>query len=294
MKTFFFAVGLLLVAVVHGFAQTRSVSVEVVLEQEQFLPNEEIRVAVRITNFSGQPLHLGKENDWLTFFIESRERAIVEKYGNPPVTGEFTVDSSMTATRRVDIAPFFDVQKPGRYQLVARVKLSQWNEEIVSPIKNFDIARGSKLKELEFGVPQQTASAPEVRKYILQKADYLKEMKLYVRVTDATEARTFKVFPLARMISFGRPEAEVDRFSNLHVLHQISQRSFNYCVVNPDGQIITRQTHDYHGDSRPRLQMTDEGRIIVHGGLRRVTENDLPPAETPTSSTITNAEQPKL
>ena len=293
MKTFLFGVSLFFASLAAVCGQTKSISVELVLEQDQFLPSEELRVAVRVTNFSGQQLHLGKENDWLTFFVESREHAIVERYSNPPVEGEFTLDSSMTATRRVNIAPFFNLQRSGRYQLVAKVKLPQWEQEVVSAAKTFDIVRGAKLKEFEIGVPNERSGAPEVRKFILQKADYLKEMKLYVRLTDATEARTYKVFPVARMISFGQPEGQVDRFSNLHVLHQVAQRSFSYCVVNPDGQIITRQLHDYLGDSRPRLQMTEEGRITVRGGARRITDTDLPPVDMSISPTTTNAALPQ-
>ena len=47
------------------------VTVDVVLDQEQFLPSESLPVAVRITNRSGQPLHLGADTNWLTFSVES-------------------------------------------------------------------------------------------------------------------------------------------------------------------------------------------------------------------------------
>ena len=46
--------GLTLLALTSARAQ---VSVEVVLDQEQFLPRESVPAAVRITNRSGQTLH---------------------------------------------------------------------------------------------------------------------------------------------------------------------------------------------------------------------------------------------
>src|SRR6266404_1133840 len=49
------------------------VTVEVTQQQQQFLPGEAMEVAVRITNRSGRPLHLGAGEDWLTFTIDSRE-----------------------------------------------------------------------------------------------------------------------------------------------------------------------------------------------------------------------------
>jgi hypothetical protein len=281
MKMILSAVALWLTTIAV-WAQAGGVSVDVSLDQDQFLASEEIRAAVRINNLSGQTLNLGKTENWLTFSIEATDNFIVQRLGNAPVAGDFSVDSSMMATKRVNLTPYFNLQKPGRYRVTARVKVAEWNQEIVSAPRTFTIISGAKLQVIQFGVPSATGeknATPEVRKYILQQAEYLKEMKLYLRVTDANEIKVFKVFPLGRMISFGQPDARVDRFNNLHVLHQIGQRSFNYCVVNPDGQMISRQTHDFLADSRPRLLVQEDGRVVLHGGVRHVTESDLPPAE---------------
>jgi len=70
--------------------------------------------AVRITNRSGQKLHFGADEDWLAFGVESRSGSIVAKLGDPPVAGEFDLDSSKVAIRRVDLAPYFTMSQPGR------------------------------------------------------------------------------------------------------------------------------------------------------------------------------------
>src|SRR4051794_407558 len=49
------------------------VSVEIVLDQQQFLKDESVPLKVRITNRSGQTVHFGKSKDWLTFSAESRD-----------------------------------------------------------------------------------------------------------------------------------------------------------------------------------------------------------------------------
>lgn len=271
-----------LFAVGSARAQGNSVTVEVSLDQEQFLPQEEIKVAVRITNFSGQPLELGKDNTWLSFTVQSLEKRLLDKYGDPEVAGVFTLNSSMTATKRANITPFYNLQTPGRYEVSVRVRIPQWNVEVSSRPATFDIVRGAKLREVQFGVPAGEGDrerAPEVRKYILQQAEYRKEMKLYIRLADATESKTLKLFPISRMVSFARPEAQLDKFSNLHVLHQSGQNSFSYCTMNPYGQILTLNRYDFLGDSRPRLSADENGRIIVRGGSRVMTENDVPPPE---------------
>jgi hypothetical protein len=264
---------------VAAWAQAGGVTLALTLEQDHFLPGEDIRVCARITNLSGQTLKLGDEEGWLKFYMEAQDGFIVEKYGDPIVAGKFPVENNTTATKCVNLRPHFNVQKPGRYRVMARINIPQWGADVSSANKSFDIIRGTKMQVLEFGVPQETATAaPQVRKYILQQAQHGKELKLYLRLTDETEANPIKVIPLARMMSFSKPEAQLDRFNNLHVLHQIGQRSFIYCSINYDGQILSRQTHDYQVDSRPRLRMAEDGSVFVKGGMRSFSETDLPPS----------------
>src|SRR5947209_890624 len=189
MKVYALWLGVFLGSVAWSAAQ---VSVELVLDQDQFLLNESLPVKVRITNRSGQPLQLGQEKDWLSFTIESRDGYFVPSLGEVPVMGEQSVESSMVATRRVDLMPYYDLSKPGRYTVTASVKLKQWNQEVLSKPKPFEIARGTKIWEQEFGVAAAEGAPPDARKYALQQANYVKRLMLYVRLTDVAERRVFK------------------------------------------------------------------------------------------------------
>ena len=257
------------------------VTVEVTLDQDQFLPSESMPAAVRITNRSGQGLRLGREDDWLTFSVESRGSEVVPKTGEVPVAGEFVLESSRVATKRVDLAPYFALNRPGRYSIIATVRIKDWNQNVISPPKNFDIIEGVRLWEQAIGVPNSTEGSnatPEVRKFILHQANYLRsQLRLYFRLTDASGTKTIRVFAIGPMVSFGRPEPQVDKFSNLHLLYQEGAHSYNYTVVNPDGEIIARRTYDYV-DKRPRLAPDAEGKVLVVGGVRRPTPKDVPPS----------------
>jgi hypothetical protein len=260
-------------------ALSAQVKIEVVPEQDQFLPGETLTVAARVSNLSGQSLELGGEPDWLTFSVESRDGLVVAELAKAPVQGEFTLDSSKVAIKRVDLAPCFNLTRPGRYTVTAAVRIRAWNQEFSSKPRSFDIIQGAKLWEQEFGLPQPGNQSPEVRKYVLQQANYLRQLKLYIRITDLADTRVFRVFAIGPMISFSQPQPQVDKSSNLHVLWQTGARAFAYRVINPDGDVIVRQTYDLIG-SRPRLQFGEEGKVIVHGGARRVTRDDLPAPET--------------
>src|SRR5260221_4275121 len=126
--------GLLLATISPLSAQ---VSVEVKLEQDQFLPGEALQAAVRITNRSGQTLRLGAESDWLTFSVESPDGFAVAKEDDVPVVGEFVLESSKTATKRVDLAPYFALDRQGRYAIGATVRISQWDPPITSAPTTF-------------------------------------------------------------------------------------------------------------------------------------------------------------
>lgn len=250
------------------------VSVEVVLDEPEFLRDESMVVRVRVTNRSGRPLQLGQSNDWLSFSIQAADGSGVLRVADPPVAGAFTIASAQTATKSVNLMPCFDFPGPGRYLVSASVRIPQWEGEIASAPKPFHIIRGSKLLEEEFGVPA-AAGPPEMRKYALVRASGLKQQRLYVRITDDTELKVFRVVPLGPMVSFGRPEARVDSASTLHLLFQNGPRSFLYGAIRPDGAWQSRLTFDY-GETRPTLRVTEQGRVLVSGGVRRATPADLP------------------
>jgi hypothetical protein len=256
------------------------VTVEVVLDQEQFLPGEAIPASVKISNRSGQKLKFGVDPDWLTFAIESRDGLVVPKLGEAPVVGSFDLESAERATKHVDIGPYFAIPQQGRYSVIATVRIKEWGGQAVSSQpKIFNVMEGTKLWEQDFGIPTPpnvTNAAPEVRKYVLQQANYLKgKLRLYLRLTDVTGNRVYRVVPIGMVFSFSHPEPRIDKFSNLHLFYQNWAHSFSYTVFNPNGEILEQQTYDYT-DTRPRLQVDEEGRISVVGGMRRVTSNGLP------------------
>jgi hypothetical protein len=98
---------------------------------------------------------------------------------------------------------------------------------------------------------------------------------LYIRISDVNDTHVYRVLPVAPLVNFSHPEAQVDKESNLHVISQTGASSFAYIVVTPQGEIQTRHRYDY-SDTRPVLRPRD-GKIYVSGGYRRVTPDDIPP-----------------
>ena len=271
---------LLAALLAFGGVAAAQVTVEVVPAQDQFLPGEALPVAVKITNRSGQTLQLGKDEDWLTFNMEARDGFIVLKTGEVPVAQGFDLESSQVATKHVNLGPYFNITKPGRYSVTASVKIKDWNAQVTSEPRFFDVARGVKIWEQEFGVPPASPgehALPEVRKYALQKSVGMNSMKLYLRLTDAAETQVYRVFPVGPMVSFSRPETELDPQSNLHLIYQTGSHTLLYSEISPEGEVLRRQTYNYT-DTRPRLKADTAGKVNVVGGVRHLSDDDIPPS----------------
>lgn len=290
MKKIAIAAALLLTALPVLRAQ---VTAEVVMEQEHFLIGEEIPIEVRITNRSGQTLRLGEDADWLTFAIESRIGYVVAKTGEVPVQKAFELASGKTAIRRAEISSYFLLNQQGRYQLNANVRIKDWDSTVVAKPKSFEIINAAKLWKQDFGMPQPagvTNQPPEVRRYSLEQANYLRgQLRLYFRLSDPNETHMFKVFPIGGMVSISAPDAKIDRANRLHVLYQYGARSYLYTMISPEGELLVRQTHEI-STNRPRLQPDEAGSFAVVGGARRISSNDLPAPVT--SDTNAAPDQP--
>lgn len=302
MKTTAGIAAVLLLSARVLFAQTGGVSVDISLNQKQYLLGEELEAAVKVTNLSGQTLELGQDNSWLQFTIEERNGSTVPLVSEPNIAGAFSLKSSLAGTKRVNLAPHFAFRNPGSYQVKATLKVSQWGLTIQSQPMRFEVIGGTVLKAIPFGVPLPAGTTnrpPEVRRYVLQQANYLKEnLFLYARITDGDGLRTSKVVRLGPMTSFSKPEAQLDSESNLHVLFQAGARGFLYTCLDPDGAVKDRQTFDI-GANRPVLRDLGNGQIGVAGGVRRISSSELeaqtatnPATNPPPSHPVPEPSQP--
>ena len=274
---------LLLFAVATAQAQ---VTVEVILKQRQYLRDESVPVSVRIVNRAGRALELGKTPDWLTFTVEGADGRPVKQNAFLDLTEPFILNSAAAATKGVDLIPSFALSQPGRYTVRAHVQVPGLETPLSSSPEMFDLGRGVEVWAQEFGVPGKENEPVQTRRYSLLQAQYRTRPMLYIRVADATDTDAYGVVALGPVVSFSRPEKVLDQSSRLHVLFQSGAQSFLYCVVDPTGGWVKRQTYSYFR-TRPSLR-NEEGEIRVVGGLRRISPTDFPSTQEQTE--LTDAE----
>ena len=252
------------------------INVKLSTAQEQFLPSEELELAVKISNFTGTPLRLGTHPQWLTFTVEpSGSGGVVNKLADVPDSGEFTLQQATGGTLHFDLAPLFALDQPGSYRVTAVVTPVNDGPTFVSAPLTFDIVNGVTLNEDQsFGFTRPDGTT-EQRRYLLQQANFQKHLSLYLRITDASGSHTLKVVPLGGLVTFNPPQWVIDRQSHLHVLHQFGAADCRYQHFDPDGKLITRQTW-LVTNIRPQLRVNENGEAAVVGGARRSDRTDFP------------------
>lgn len=265
------------------------IEVQVLLPQEVFLVGEPIEAALRIANFTGSKAIFGKESGWLRFNVEAQGSSVVNRLADGPDPGEFSLESSTRGTVRLDIQPFFDLSRPGRYRLSATVRRPD-GTEFTSREAALEVVRGAKLWEKDFGVLLPGSEDLVARKYLLCQVTHLREARLYIRVTDADESGNIHTTPLGATVSFNRPACSLDRQSRLHVLHQFDASSYRYHQIGPDGALLARRTYVF-AEKRPQLRISEAGEVAVVGGDRRRVPDDVP-AEDPKKPTDPAAHHP--
>ncbi len=274
---------------------TSLVQLQMTLKQKRFLPGEAIEIEIALLNNSGAPLTFRPEDGWLEFTVVNLVKPTGEGTAVPQlkpvfINETFTVKHTDAAKAKLNLAPGFDLTRPGQYKVSASMTYPGARAPVFAEPVTLNVVSGFKLMpDLEFGLPSNDpGTPPEARKYSLQRLTLIDptEMRLYVTVTDVSEATVFRQVPLGRISGTDKPPTQLDRLSNLHVLHQTDARLFTHTVVSPRGDVVVRETFDSLG-AHLTLK-NDEGVVTVSNGLRRPRLDDILPnqIESPPSKTL--------
>ena len=76
----------------------------------------------------------------------SADGNVVVKNGEVPVVEPFDLESSQMATKRVDIQPYFQLGRIGRFKLTASMHIKEWSVTVNSMPVQFDVVTGAQAK----------------------------------------------------------------------------------------------------------------------------------------------------
>ena len=247
------------------------VDVKLEFEQDKFLSGEKAEVLVRIANFTGAPLRLGENDDWIRFSVGNVSGVGVSRKAEPEPTGAFTLKPGARATLRFDLTPLFQIDQVGRYTATATVFTGPGETHAVTAPAEFEIMRGVVLWEREFGV---VGGQGERRRYAIVQANYLRRARIFAVITNPEASVTHHVVPLGTVVSFNPPSMALDPKNRLHIFHQYGADDFVHHRILHDGTVSIRHTY-VSRVGRPILGVDGTGEVAVVRGTRRPGPHDL-------------------
>jgi hypothetical protein len=263
------ALGLgLLAAIPEAGAQVR---VDLSLRRSLFIRYEPLVAVVSITNLSGRDLNLADEGNhkWFSFHIESAAGALIPPYNADYSLSPVQIPAGQTIKRAVNITPLYPLTEFGIYRVRATVFDPQTKHFYSSnPPLNVEITEGRMLWQQTIGVPDDGKNeGGQTRTATLLSHRLPDETQLYLRIEDKENGLVFCTHQLGRLVSFDKPQIEIDAQNQIHILQNTAPRMFLYTEVGLDGQILDRKQYAGTEQTRPTLRRNTAGGYQVVGGI---------------------------
>ncbi len=254
-------------------ADTITVGIET--DEKTYVPGEEISVKVWIRNFSGREIRTGGSKGWLSFMVKDSGSSSVPVMKESKILKPFTVPHGKEAKVKVNLSEYLRFYETGQFAVQPVVQTGNGSEDFkVGDAFRFNIVQPAAIKEQAFGVMEPGSNKARTRVYTVQRLTRNKQ-ELFVRVTDQEANAIVGLANLGQIVAFARDvDAQPDRVSNYHVLHQSGAKQYHYHVVSPSGKVIRRWIYSIEFGSKPVLTMTEEGMVRIIGGMRMRQQAD--------------------
>lgn len=260
-----------MVAAPSTFAQVR---VDMALNRSLFIRYEPLIAVITITNMSGRELQLADDGNhkWFSFHIEAVGNAgtvrLVPPYNPDYSLSPVQIGAGESIKRAVNITPLYPISDFGVYRVRATVYDAQTKRYFSSnPPLNVEITEGRTLWEQTVGVPEGDAQGGSTRTLTMLSHRLPNMTQLYLRIEDRQSGKIFCTHQLGRMLSFVKPEVQIDASNQIYILQNTAPKSYLFTQVGLDGQILERKQYSGTNENRPTLRRDPSGVYQVVGGI---------------------------
>ncbi len=260
----------LLCAFLAAPAAIAQVRVDLALNRSLFIRYEPLVAVVTITNLSGRDLELKDDGNhkWFSFHIETSAGGLVPPYNPDYSLAPMEIAAGQAIKRAVNITPLYPISEYGVFRLRASVYDAQTGRYFSSnPPLNVEITEGRTLWEQTVGVPDAAEGAGKTRTLTMLSHRLPDMTQLYLRIEDRESGLVYCTHQLGRLVSFGKPNIEIDASNQINILQNTSPKNFLYTKIGLDGQILERKQYSSLNDNRPVLRRDTAGGFQVVGGI---------------------------
>jgi hypothetical protein len=249
------------------------IQIDLKLPRLQYIAYEPIVATVGITNLAGRDieLHDTAGQAWFGFEVTGSEDEPIAATTAQLSEGPLRVEAGKRVVQKINLTPHYGVTEFGIYHARAYIYFSDLGRFFYSPKRAFEVTGARPIWQKTVGIPEDAPGPGKVRTYSLMTNRFPDHTSLYVRVEDKDSGIVYATYSLGRIISFGEPEAELDRENQLHVLHCAGPRTWTYSRIGLNGEALAH-TSFLETRSRPRLVHMADGAVAVRGGMAEPSE----------------------
>lgn len=253
-------VGLFAVLVsVAGLAHAQ-VRVDATLNEETYLKYESVKVAVKISNRSGDDLYVGGSNavTRLSFQVRDMKGNMIRSTEREPLPDKaWLVPNNKASQLEFNLLEFRSVYRPGTYVLRVSVINGKGDnaEAYVSADVQFTISSGTQYEKIERKKSDRTFVLLGLRR----NGGY----HMLLRVTDYKEELCYGTYYLEKHLKFVPPEMRLADDGGVHTLHYLSPERAVHCIFGPKGSPKDRLLYQVTPGPRTYLVPAGETGFVV-------------------------------
>ena len=263
------------------------IQVDLKFKRLQYIAYEPVVATVAVTNLAGRDieLHDAEGQSWLGFELTGSEEQPIAPLSRANPEPPLKVAAGQRVTRQIDLTPMYPVNEFGAYHVRTNVYFADLGKFFYSATRVFEVTDARPIWQQTVGIPEGVAGSGEVRTYSLMTNRFPDHTSLYVRVQNKDTGVVYATYSLGRTIGFEQPQAEIDRANRLHVLHCTAPRTWSYCRIGLNGELMEHSSL-METKTRPRLVHAGNGEISVRGGTVEA------PAQNPRSTAPKLSDRP--
>jgi hypothetical protein len=256
---------ILAIALVCAAPAHAQIAASLKLAKNQHLAGEPVMAVVTITNHSGRELlfHADGRFQWLNFIVKTSNGTAVNARGKTQF-GSMKIAAGQTLAREVDLGQHFQLSDPGNFSVSAVIRPPGENAEGTSTNRAFfNQSPGRPYWSQKVGVP----GSSKVREFRFLNFAGDSKSQIYAQVVDTNTGQQMRTFPLGDVLMMRKPLATVDRQQRAHVMFLTTPTMWSHCVVNTDGNLVSRQFHERGAQGDPQLLTFGDGTVKVGNSI---------------------------
>jgi len=257
------AIAAIVVCTGHAEAQ---IAASLKINKKQHLAGEAVIAVVTITNHAGRELvfHSDGRLQWLDFIVKTANGKPVNPR-NSKLFGSMKIGAGQTLSREVDLSQHFLLTEPGNFSAVAVVRPPSEKMESTSTNRVFfNQSPGRPYWSQRVGVGGSSNRTREF-KFVNFAGDT--KSQIYAQVLDGQSGHPLRTFLLGDVLMLRKPLATVDRQQRAHVMFLTTPTIWAHCVVDTDGNLVSRNYHSRTSQGDPQLLTFGDGSVRIANSI---------------------------